>query len=379
MRRAAFIYEDALSRHELRSDHPMRPVRLRYTYELLQEYGAFDHPEAVLLDPRSATEEELAWLHTPEYVAAVKALGSGSGVDSGAVDAARFGFSGQGDNPVYPNMFEAAALSTGGSLLAAEMVASGEVRAAFNISGGLHHAATGHASGFCVFNDPALAVHYFLNRGMRVAYVDIDAHHGDGVQEAFYSDDRVLTISVHESGQYLFPGTGSVDEMGEGAGRGYSVNLPLYPYTGDDDYVEAFSQVVPPLVRAFAPDVLVTQLGIDSYHSDPLTHLQVTTEGYIEAVRQLAGLGLPWLALGGGGYDVTAVARAWTLAFGVMLDIDWPDQLPSAFAKEHGSGRLRDELSLEVPAHIKVDVRRYIEDSVGAIRQQIFPLHGLTG
>ena len=143
MSRAAFIYEDALSRHELRSDHPMRPVRLRYTYELLQEYGAFDHPEAVLLDPRSATDEELAWLHTSEYVAAVKALGSGS---SDGVDGARFGFSGQGDNPVYPNMFEAAALSTGGSLLAAEMVNSGEVAAAFNISGGLHHATAGHAS-----------------------------------------------------------------------------------------------------------------------------------------------------------------------------------------------------------------------------------------
>ncbi len=274
MSRAAFIYEDALSRHELRSDHPMRPVRLRYTYELLREYGAFDHLEAVLLGPRSATDEELAWLHTSEYVAAVKALGSGS---SGGVDGGRFGFSGQGDNPVYPNMFEAAALSTGGSLLAAEMVNSGEVAAAFNISGGLHHAAAGHASGFCVFNDPALAVHYFLNQGKRVAYVDIDAHHGDGVQEAFYSDDRVLTISVHESGQWLFPGTGSVAELGEGSGRGYSVNLPLYPYTSDDDYVEAFGQVVLPLIRAFAPDVLVTQLGIDSYHSDPLTHLQVTT------------------------------------------------------------------------------------------------------
>ncbi len=374
MRRAAFIYEDALSRHELRSDHPMRPVRLRYTYQLLREYGAFDHPGAVLLDPRSASEEELAWLHTPEYVAAVKALGSGSGV----VDPARFGFSGQGDNPVYPRMFEAAALSTGGSLLAAEMVASGAVGAAFNISGGLHHAAADHASGFCVFNDPALAVHYFLNRGMRVAYVDIDAHHGDGVQEAFYADDRVLTISVHESGQYLFPGTGSVAEWGAGAGRGYSVNLPLYPYTGDDDYVEAFRQVVPPLVRAFAPDVLVTQLGIDSYHSDPLTHLQVTTEGYIEVVRQLAALGLPWLALGGGGYDVTAVARAWTLAFGVMLDTDWPDQLPSAFAREHGAGRLRDEVSPEVPGHIKVEASRYVAETVAEIRQQIFPIHGLS-
>ena len=172
--------------------------------------------------------------------------------------------------------------------------------------------------------------------------MDIDAHHGDGVQEAFYNDDRVLTISVHESGQYLFPGTGSVSEMGEGAGRGYSVNLPLYPYTADDDYVAAFSEVVPPLVRAFAPDVLMTQLGIDSYHSDPLTHLQVTTEGYIEAVRLLSALGLPWLALGGGGYDVNAVARAWTLAYGVMLNTEWPDHLPAAFAQKHGSGRLRD-------------------------------------
>jgi acetoin utilization protein AcuC len=376
MPRAAFIYEDSLSRHELRSDHPMRPVRLRYTYQLLQEYGAFDHPDAVLLDPRSATEEELAWLHTPEYVAAVKALGSGA---PGSIDAARFGFSGQGDNPVYPKMFEAAALSTGGSLLAAEMVASGEVSAAFNISGGLHHAAAGHASGFCVFNDPALAIHYFLNQGKRVAYVDIDAHHGDGVQEAFYAEDRVLTISVHESGQWLFPGTGAVSELGEGAGRGYSVNLPLYPYTGDDDYVEAFGQVVPPLIRAFAPDVLVTQLGIDSYHSDPLTHLQVTTEGYIEAVRQLAGLGLPWLALGGGGYDVNAVARAWTLAYGVMLGADWPDQLPPEFVREHGAGRLRDDLKPAIPPDVKVDGRRYLEDTVAAIRQQIFPFHGLGG
>ncbi|SUZ91597.1 uncharacterized protein METZ01_LOCUS44451 [marine metagenome] len=373
MRRAAFIYEDALSRHELRSDHPMRPVRLRYTYELLQEYGAFEHPEAVLIDPRSATDEELAWLHTSEYVAAVKALGSGSS----CVDGAQFGFSGQGDNPVYPNMFETAALSTGGSLLAAELVANGEVGAAFNISGGLHHAAAGHASGFCVFNDPVLAAQYFLNRGMRVAYVDIDAHHGDGVQEAFYNDDRVLTISVHESGQYLFPGTGSVSELGEGAGRGYSVNLPLYPYTADDDYVAAFSEVVPPLVRAFAPDVLVTQLGIDSYHSDPLTHLQVSTEGYIEAIRHLSALGLPWLALGGGGYDVNAVARAWTLAYGVMLDTEWPDQLPTTFAQKHGPGRLRDQLSLEIPRDIKTDIRRYLEDTVWQIRQQIFPVHGL--
>ena len=374
MGRAAFIYDDVLSRHELRSDHPMRPVRLRYTYELLQEYSAFDHPDAVLHDPRMATDQELLWLHTTEYVAAVKALGSDA---TDNIDAARFGFSTQGDNPVYPNMFEAAALSTGASLVAAEMVSNKTVDAAFNISGGLHHAGANQASGFCVFNDPALAVHYFLSQGHRVAYVDIDAHHGDGVQEAFYNDERVLTISIHEAGQWLFPGTGSVAEIGEGSGRGFSVNLPLYPYTIDDDYVEAFAQVVPPLVAAFAPDILVTQLGIDSYHNDPLTHLQVTTEGYIETVRQLAGLGLPWLALGGGGYDLSAVARAWTLVYGVMLGTEWPDQLPIAFSKEHRVARLRDQLSPEVPSEIRIDARRYMEDVVGAIRQQIFPLHGL--
>ena len=197
-------------------------------------------------------------------------------------------------------------------------------------------------------------------------------------REAFYNDERVLTISIHESGQWLFPGTGSVAEIGEGPGTGFSVNIPLYPYTSDDDYVEAFGHVVPPLVAAFAPDILVTQLGIDSYHNDPLTHLQVTTGGYIAAVRQLAGLGLPWLALGGGGYDVSAVARAWTLVYGVMLGAEWPDQLPIAFSKEHRVARLRDQLSPEVPSEIRIDARRYMEDVVGAIRQQIFPLHGLV-
>jgi len=185
------------------------------------------------------------------------------------------------------------------------------------------------------------------------------------------SDDRLLRerLACHDA---------PVAELGEGAGRGYSVNLPLYPYTGDDLYVESFKQVVLPLVRAFAPDVLVTQLGIDSYHTDPLTHLQLTTDGYIEAVREFARLELPWLALGGGGYDVTAVARSWTLAYGVMLGIDWPNRLPPAFSREHGAGRLRDEVNPEVPGHIKVEAARYVEEAVAAIRQQIFPIHGLA-
>ncbi len=375
MPRAAFVYDDLMSRHELRGDHPMRPVRLRYTYDLLRGYGSFEHENAVLVSPRSADEDELKWLHTPQYIEAVRCLSAGEGVQ----EAHRFNFSLQGDNPYYSGMYEAAALSSGATLLAAELVADKAVDAAFNISGGLHHASAGHASGFCVFNDPALAVHYFLRRGLRVAYVDVDAHHGDGVQEAFFGDDRVLTISVHESGRYLFPGTGFVEEQGEGRGRGYSVNLPLFPYTGDEVYLDAFRQIVPPLIRSFSPDVIVTQLGIDSYHSDPLTHLQLTTMGFVEVIREFAALGLPWLALGGGGYDLMAVARAWTLAYGVMLGEEWPDALPRDFALEHGVGHLRDSGSPEIPANLRLDIRRHAGETVAALREQVFPVHGAMG
>ena len=369
--RAAFIYDHVMSQHELRRDHPMRPIRLRYTYDLLQSYGAFDQNNSVLTPPRAATDEELMTLHGAEYISAVRSFSMGlSGYDPG-----RFNFSNQGDNPMYRGMYEAAALSTGASLVAADMMADGDVDVAFNISGGLHHASANHASGFCVFNDPAVAIKRLLQRGLKVAYLDIDAHHGDGVQEAFYDDNRVLTISIHESGQYLFPGTGFVPEAGSGEGEGYSVNLPLYPYTDDETYLRAFHDIVPPLLEAFAPDVLVGQLGIDTYHSDPLTHLQITTRGYVEAVREIAKLGIPWLALGGGGYDLGAVARAWTLAYGVMLDVEWPDQLPEEFIQLHGPGTLRDTLIPDVPDEVRLEARRFAEDSVERIKERVFPVH----
>ena len=372
-RRAAFIYDEALSHHQLRGDHPMRPVRLQYTYELLQSYGAFDQNTSLLVPPRPATAEELGKLHSTDYIAAVRSFSEGAG----GYDPGRFNFSAQGDNPMYRGMYDAAALSSGASLLAAEMIASKQVDVAFNISGGLHHASAGHASGFCVFNDPALAIKYLLEQNLRVAYLDIDAHHGDGVQEAFFDDDRVLTISIHESGQYLFPGTGFVPEAGVGRGDGYSVNLPLYPYTDDEIYLAAYYEIVPPLIKAFAPDVVVTQLGIDTYHSDPLTHLQITTRGYVEAVKEISQWGIPWLALGGGGYDLSAVARSWALAYGVMLDVEWPDALPASLAEEIGDGTLRDSVTPSVPDDVRSDARKYAEDSVERIKERVFPTHSL--
>ena len=237
-------------------------------------------------------------------------------------------------------MYEASALSTGASLVAAEMVANGEADVAFNVAGGLHHAASGYASGFCIFNDPVIAIEYLVRRGLRPLYVDIDCHHGDGVQAAFYDTPDVMTISLHESGRFLFPGTGDVGELGSGPGTGYSVNIPLAPYTGDDVFAWAFRQVVPPLAKAFSPDVIVTQLGIDTHFNDPITHLRMTVEGHARVVQELGAMAPRWLALGGGGYDMGAVARGWSLDYGIMLGTDWPDDIPSGYRAEYGLDRL---------------------------------------
>ena len=370
--RAAFVYNDILSRHRLSETHPLKPARLRYTYDLLQSYGAFDAPNTKLVKPRPATEEEILRFHTRPYLEAVQGLGRGD--DS--VNAAEFHF-GPGDNPVFDGMYEAAGLSTGASIKAAELLAEGEADAALSISGGLHHAMPGYASGFCIFNDPVLAIMELVRRGMRVAYVDIDCHHGDGVQHAFYDTDEVLTISLHESGEFLFPGTGFTEETGTGAGRGYSVNVPLYPYTTDEVYLWAFREIVPPLLQAFRPDALVTQLGIDSHFQDPITHLALTVQGFGEAVSEFRRLQPKWLALGGGGYDLQTVARAWALAFGIMSGLELPDAIPPSYGQNHGVSTLPDVEEPPVTDSVRKEARTFAESSVQAVQHLVFPTHGL--
>ena len=373
VRETAFVYSDRLSRHVLSEMHPMKPARLRYTYELLESYGAFGRGNTRLVEPREATEDEIASFHSREYVDAVRGMNLGEAESS----AAAFNF-GPGDNPVYEGIYDAAAWSTGASLRAAELLAADEVEVAYSISGGLHHAMPGYAYGFCVFNDPVIAINHLVSRGMRVAYVDIDCHHGDGVQHAFYDTDSVLTISVHESGAFLFPGTGFVQESGAGRGRGYSVNLPLYPYTSDEVYLWAFREVVPPLIRAFRPDVLVTQLGIDSHYRDPITHIALTVQGFAEAVRELAAVSPGrWLALGGGGYDLQAVARAWTLAYGVMSEQSFPESIPDSYRERYGVLTLSDQVEPPVRDSMRNDARTFAEGSVSAVQRLIFPSHGL--
>ena len=288
---------------------------------------------------------------------------------------------GAGDNPVFPSLWEAARLVAAGSLLAADVVARGEADRAFHFAGGLHHALPGRASGFCYVNDPVLAILRLREHGLRVAYVDIDAHHGDGVQYAFYDDPNVLTVSTHERGERLFPGTGFVRELGEGDGAGFSVNLPLEAYTDSAVYLPAFESVVPPLLERFKPDVIVAQLGIDAHRTDPLTHLALDMQGFAKAFTRLLPLAPKIVALGGGGYDVRNVAKAWTIAWAILNGVELAGELPEAFApdiKQHGfESRDLWDAPAAIPEDIGRAVKDYADRQVDSVQKTIFPFHRL--
>ena len=207
--------------------------------------------------------------------------------------------------------------------------------------------------------------------------MDIDAHHADGIQNAFYDTDKVLTISLHETGRLLFPGTGEPSEIGVGSGKGYSVNIPLAPYTDDEVYLWAFDQVVPVLVSSFNPDVVFTQLGCDTHYLDPMTQLNLTTEGYAGLIKRLWQLAPRWVAVGGGGYEMRVVAGCWTLAYGIMTDGAWPDEIPKSYRESEGLKRLRDVEKPRIDSRIRKEARLFAEESVSAVKKLVFPLHGL--
>jgi acetoin utilization protein AcuC len=366
----AFVYDDQCLAYDWGPEHPLRPERVGWTVDLLQAYGALQAPEVRLVAPRPATTTELQTGHDLDHIEAVATLSRGGTV----ADPRRFGFD-EGDNPPFPGMDEAVRLCVGASVVAAEEVLAGR-RVAFNLAGGLHHSFANRVAGFCLFNDPVIAIHRLLQEVERVVYLDIDAHHGDGVQASFYRDPRVMTISVHETGETLFPGRGFVEEIGAGPGRGTSVNVPLFPETDDDLYLATFQEVVPPLVQAFRPDVLVAQLGCDTHFADPLANLALSTGGYREVVRIIDSLCDRWVALGGGGYNLTVAPRAWSLALAVAARLDLPDTIPAEFAARTGIENLNDPYPTgrpEPPAR----TRDYARRTVDAVRRHLFPLWGL--
>jgi acetoin utilization protein AcuC len=374
--KTALVYSPDWARFDYGPEHPLRMERLGLTWRLMQAYGLTRLPNATVMAPAAASEREIAAFHAPEYLHVLKAANAGTPPPGASV----FGL-GPGDNPVFRGVWEAAQMVAAGSLLAADLVARGEVDRAFHFAGGLHHALPDRASGFCYVNDAVLAILRLRERGLRVAYVDIDAHHGDGVQYAFYGDPNVLTISTHERGERLFPGTGFVHELGEGDAAGYSVNLPLEAYTDTAVYLPAFEAVVPPLLERFKPDVIVAQLGIDAHRTDPLTHLALDVQGFARALQRIVPMAPRLIALGGGGYDVRNVARAWTVAWAVLNHVELPPQLPEAFEDDvqrfgFTSRELWDEPAT-LPADLERAVREYVDRQVDAVQTTIFPLHHL--
>ena len=356
--KTAFLYSDKFSAFTYGADHPMRPLRLKKTFELADRLGLFGNEDSAVIEARAATEYELGLFHTTEYIAALKKADSGDVSELGP-DAISFSL-GAGDNPTFPGVFEWSSYSAGASVQAAELILSGEIDRAFNIAGGLHHAMASRAAGFCYFNDAAIAIKKLVKQGMRVAYVDIDAHHGDGVEAAFYDTDKALTISIHEDGRYLFPGTGFPGDMGKDKGLGYAVNLPLPPGTGDALFTLGFDEVVVPFIEAYKPDVLVTQLGVDTFKADPITHLQLTTNGFEHMLKRFASFNLPWIALGGGGYDLDNVARGWTLAWAIMNNDDTSEL-----------GELKDPPS---EADETPEMKKLVEDNIRYLKKEVLPL-----
>ncbi|MGA8209638.1 MAG: acetoin utilization protein AcuC [Nocardioidaceae bacterium] len=389
------VFDPTLTDYDFGPHHPMSPRRVDLTMMLAQELGVLAVPGAtrsgsglVAVDAPMASDELIATVHDPGFMDAVRMAGKdpyrtveerGLGTD---------------DNPSFEGMHEASAHIVGATVEAARRVWSGDRLHAANISGGLHHAMPDRASGFCVYNDVAVAIRALLDQGAeRVAYVDVDAHHGDGVERVFYDDPRVLTVSLHETGEMLFPGTGfPVDSGGPGA-AGSAVNVALPPGTSDAGWLRAFHAVVPPVLRAFAPQVLVTQHGCDSHIEDPLAHLMLTVDGQRASYLALHDLAHElcdgrWVVTGGGGYAIVdVVPRAWThlLAIVAGTPVDpstptpagWRDHVARVFGQT-APHRMSDG---RTPAYRDwssgYDPSSWLDRAIHATRSEVFPLHGI--
>jgi acetoin utilization protein AcuC len=341
--KVGLIYTEEYQKYNFGKDHPLRPLRLELTYSLMEKLGLLKHPRLTILKPRLATQKEIETVHSPQYVEVVKKLSENPNDKEliSKLNPIRFGL-GPGDNPIFKGMYEASALICGASIIAAETVWEQEdFKITFNPAGGLHHAMKSKASGFCIFNDIGVAIKHLkkLKEDIRIAYLDIDCHHGDGVQWLFYNDPNVLKISYHQDGRFLFPGTGNVNETGEGKGEGFSINFPLLPGTYNKSFINLFRKTTPKLLEAYAPDILITQLGVDTYFDDPLTQMGLSLSVYRDIAQTMKTSAREfcndkWLAVGGGGYLMSVVPRAWTIFFARMLDLELKNEIPDSWIKE---------------------------------------------
>jgi acetoin utilization protein AcuC len=384
--RACVVYDESLTSYDFGPTHPMNPLRVDLTIALADQLGVLDRIPRV--PAPDATDADLLTVHDSSLIEAVMA----SSADP-STPQLEFGL-GSEDNPTFANMHQAARHVVGASIEAARQVWTGRVHHAANIAGGLHHAMPDRASGFCVYNDVAVAIRWLLDNGAtKVAYVDVDVHHGDGVERIFWDDPRVLTVSLHETGQMLFPGTGFPADSGGPGAEGSAVNVALPPGTSDAGWLRAFHAVVPPLLREFAPDVLVTQQGCDSHRDDPLAHLALSVDGQRASYLALHDLAHEvahgrWVAFGGGGYSIVdVVPRAWThlLAIVAGTPFDAAEGTPTQWRDE-----VRSRLGVLAPSRMTdgrnpafrdwsqgYDPDTWLDRAIQATREVAFPANGL--
>nr|WP_231747873.1 acetoin utilization protein AcuC [Auraticoccus cholistanensis] len=366
-----------MTRYDFGPAHPMSPGRVRLAMSLAEALGVLEHLQVV--EPEPAVDELLSLVHDADYIEAVRRQETAPAYGIGTTD-----------NPLVEGMHERASQVCTATVQAARSVWSGEVRAAANISGGLHHAMPSCTSGFCVYNDPAVGIRWLQRNGARrIAYIDLDAHHGDGVQEVFWDDPDVLTVSLHESPMHLFPGTGFATEVGGASARGSAVNVALPPGTGDAGWLRAFDAVVPAVVRAFGPDIVVSQHGCDTHRTDPLTDLELTVDGMLASYRMVHALAEEltegrWVAVGGGGYSpLQGVARAWTHLLGVLsghpvptateIPTSWREPFDDLAPATMGDG---SDASF-TPFAQGMDPESAVDQAIQATRRAVFPELGL--
>lgn len=352
-----FIYSDRFESLPYPASCPFNTSRPGLVRKLLDSKGLLTGAGIAEIAPEPATMAQLEQFHTKQYLSALQQAQDGKY----SPDIFYMGL-GTGDCPIFAGMYDYGALAAGATILGAQKILTGETQIAFNPAGGLHHARANRASGFCYINDQVLGCITLAKAGKKVLYLDVDVHHGDGVQEAFYDRSDVMTVSMHQSGDTLFPGTGFVDEIGTGDGRGFSVNVPLPPETGDHAYMKAFKAVVLPLIEAFAPDVFAMEIGADALEDDPLASLMLTNNLYADIIAELLIFGKPILATGGGGYNIENTVRAWSLAWTALC---------GAPAKD-----FRDE-PLPISQSQQTAVNQILNITLDQVREKLFPLHSL--
>ncbi|MFN2320037.1 MAG: acetoin utilization protein AcuC [Dermatophilaceae bacterium] len=389
---AQVIWDDDFSAYDFGEGHPMSPIRLELTARLCEAFGLFDLPGVEVVSPEIASDDLLATVHDREYIAAVRA----ASLDPREADQRR-GI-GTDDDPAFAGMHEASARIAEGTRRVCEGVWRGETLHGVNFCGGLHHAMRDRASGFCIYNDIAVGIQWLLDNGaQRVAYVDVDVHHGDGVESIFWNDPRVMTISVHENGRILFPGSGWPADIGGADAEGSATNVALPPGVTDSAWLRSIISVADPLVRAFRPDVLVTQHGCDTHLDDPLAHLAVTVDAQRYAMETMHQLSHDvcdgrWVALGGGGYEVVdVVPRSWThlTAIAAHEPIDAQAETPQEWRDfvarrtgRPGPRRMGDLPAANLPIWVQPWSMGYNPESatdraIMAAREATFVHHGL--